>query len=243
MDDERTESRGGFIKVLLFLAVVAIIVAVLWATGLIRWESTPGEMEQEDPELVIAPAQGDFVVSEAEWNALQSEVCQLRKEMNALKADAGKSATAPRQTTSSNKPAQQTIQQTAQPAQPAQSEQTTSKPAATTTAIQVTQNDITLANYSHDWVKPEATVAFKNNLSQTVTSISGRMIYYDMGGNMLDYQDFTKSITIESGMVRSITLKGYGYRDNYAYYKSEPIPGNEDRKYKVKFELKSYKLK
>lgn len=240
MDDERTESRGGFIKVLLFLAVVAIIVAVLWATGLIRWKSTPEEMEQEDPELVIAPAQGDFVVSEAEWNALQSEVRQLRKEMDALKADAGKSATAPRQTTSSNKPAQQTIQQTAQPAQ---SEQTTSKPASTTTAIQVTQNDITLANYSHDWLKPEATVAFKNNLSQTVTSISGRMIYYDMGGNMLDYQDFTKSITIESGMVRSITLKGYGYRDNYAYYKSEPIPGNEDRKYKVKFELKSYKLK
>lgn len=240
MDDERTESHGGFIKVLLFLAVVAIIVAVLWATGLIRWESTPEEMEQEDPELVIAPAQGDFVVSEAEWNALQSEVRQLRKEMNALKTDAGKSATAPRQTTSSNKPAQQTTQQTAQPAQPVQ---TTSKPAATTTAIQVTQNDITLANYSHDWVKPEATVAFKNNLSQTVTSISGRMIYYDMGGNMLDYQDFTKSVTIESGMVRSITLKGYGYRDNYAYYKSEPVPGNEDRKYKVKFELKSYKLK
>lgn len=240
MDDERTENHGGFIKVLLFLAVVAIIVAVLWATGLIRWESTPEEMEQEDPELVIAPAQGDFVVSEAEWNALQSEVRQLRKEMNALKADAGKSATAPRQTTSSNKPAQQTTQPTAQPTQPAQ---TTSKPAATTTAIQVTQNDITLANYSHDWVKPEATVAFKNNLSQTVTSISGRMIYYDMGGNMLDYQDFTKSVTIESGMVRSITLKGYGYRDNYAYYKSEPVPGNEERKYKVKFELKSYKLK
>lgn len=204
MDDERTENHGGFIKVLLFLAVVAIIVAVLWATSLIRWESTPEEMEQKEPELVIAPAQGDFVVSEAEWNALKSEVRQLRKEMNALKADAGKSATAPRQTTSSNKPAQQTTQQTAQPAQPAQ---TTSKPAATMTAIQVRQNDITLANYSHDWVKPEATVAFKNNLSQTVTSISGRMIYCDMGGNMLDYQDFTKSVTIESGMVRSITLK------------------------------------
>lgn len=231
MDDERTESRGGFIKVLLFLAVVAIIVAVLWATGLIRWESSPEEMEQEEPELVIDPVQGDFVVSEAEWNALQSEVRQLRREVNQLKADAAKAATAPRQSSPANKPVQQTTQAT------------TAKPASTTTVTQVTQNDITLSNYSHDWVKSDATVAFKNNLAQTVTSISGRMIYYDMSGNMLDYQDFTKSVSIEPGMVKSVTLDGYGYREHYAYYKSEVIRTNPDRKYKVKFELKSYKLK
>ncbi len=239
MDDERTERGGGFLKFILLLAVVAIIFVVLWATGLIRWESTPDETEQEEPELVIDPVQGtqgDFVVSEAEWNALQSEVRQLRREVNQLKADAAKAATAPHQTTtrqaaSSNKPAQQTTSATA------------SKPASTSTVTQVTQNDITLAKYSHDWVKPDATVAFKNNLAQTITSISGRMIYYDMSGNMLDYQDFTKSVTIEPEMVKSITLNGYGYREHYAYYKSEPVPGNEDRKYKVKFELKSYKTK
>lgn len=232
MDDERTENRGCLIKLLLLLAAVAIIVAVLWATGLIRWESNPDEKEQEEPELVIDQAQGDFVISEAEWNALQREVRQLRKEVNQLKADAGKAATAPRQTASTNKPAQQTTQAT------------TTKPAASSSAVtQATQNDITLSNYSHDWVQPNATVAFKNNLAQTVTSISGRMIYYDMSGNMLDYQDFTKSITIEPGMVKSMTLGGYGYRENYAYYKNEPVPTNPSRKYKVKFELKSYKTK
>ena len=230
MDDERTESRGGFLKFLMLLGIVAIIFLVLWATGLIRWESTPDEIEQEEPELVIDPVQGDFVVSEAEWNALQSEVRQLRREVHQLKADAAKGATAPRQSSPANKPAQQTTQST-----PTQ--------ATSTTVTQVTQNDITLSKYSHDWVQSNATVTLKNNLAKTVTSVSGRMYYYDMSGNMLDYKDFTRSITIEPGLVKNFELEGYNHRESYAYYKSDVRGSYPDRKYKVKFELKSYKTR
>lgn len=228
MNDEST--GGGFLKFLLLLTVVALVFLVLWTAGVIHKESTPEEQEPQEQEMVVAKSSGEIVVSEAEWKALQNEVRQLRKEVNQLKADAGKNITAPRQAASSNKPAQQTTQ-------------STSTQAAPTTVTQVTQNDITLANYSHDWLDSNASIAFKNNLAQTVTSISGRMIYYNMKGEMLDYQDFTRNITIEPGMVKSLSLSGYGHDENYAYYNSKLRYGYEDRKYKVKFELKSYKTK
>lgn len=219
INEDKSEQRGCFVKMLSFAVVLAIILVILWDVGLIRFESTSGTTEQEDSaEEVITTSSSDFMVTETEWKTLQKEVKRLRSEVNQLKQGNTKPAVT----------------------HPAASSRQT---ATTSTTTSVSSGDITLANYSHDWVHPEATVAFKNNTGRTISSITGRMIYYDMSNNMLDYQDFTKSVTIEPGMVKSITLKGYGYRDNYAYYKNDAVPTNPDRKYKVKFELKSYKLK
>lgn len=219
INEDRIEQKGCFIKMLPIAVVVIIIFVSLWGAGLIRFENTSEIMEQEDAaEEIITTSSSDFMVTETEWRALQKEVKQLRSEVNQLKQG-------------NTKP---TVTHQATPTR-----QTTA--ASTTTSV--SSNDITLANYSHDWVRPEATVALKNNTDRTISSVTGRMIYYDMSNNMLDYQDFTKSVTIEPGMVKSITLKGYGYRDNYAYYKSDVMYSNPDRKYKVKFELKSYKIR
>lgn len=219
INEDRSEQRGCFIKMLPIAVVVIIIFVIFWATGLIRIESASETMEQEDSaEQIITTSSSDFIVTETEWNALQSEVKRLRSEVNQLKRGNTKTTGTHQVTT------------------------TRQTPAASTTAS-VSSNDITLANYSHDWVNPDATVALKNNTDHTISSVTGRMIYYDMSNNMLDYQDFTKSVAIEPGMVKSITLKGYGHRDNYAYYKSSTMQSNPGRKYKVKFELKSYKLK
>ena len=102
---------------------------------------------------------------------------------------------------------------------------------------------VVMTSYSHDWVQPYAQISVKNNTDKAITSITGRMIYYDMSGNMLDYQDFTKHIDIDAGMTKRFELRGYNYEESYAYYKNQTSSTHPHNKYKVEFQLKSYTYK
>lgn len=104
-------------------------------------------------------------------------------------------------------------------------------------------NAVVMTSYSHDWVQPNAQISVKNNTNKEITSITGRMIYYDMSGNMLDYQDFTKRIDIDAGMTKRFELRGYNYEESYAYYKNQTSSTHPHNKYKVEFQLKSYTYK
>lgn len=221
MSENGYEKNGGnrSIYVIIFSALVLVLLLLVpECIRIFRSDAAKNEQDVNTEKAETRQADG-FSVSEEEWSALQSKVAQLESEVLALKsAQAGMAKSVK---SSNDKP---------------MSSSATNKPAS-----QSLSTAVTLASYNHDWNSREATVALKNNTAQTVTSVNGRLIYYDMKGNMLDYRDFTQSITIDPGMSKSFTMNGYGYRDHYAYYKSDSFGG--EHRYKVKFELQSFNAK
>lgn len=222
-----------------FLKTLLIIGLVLLAVYLIRnrdlTKSKFSSWTKNDDKEIVAE-QPAATAPSYDWEALQGQVNDLRNEVEQLKQEL--------QQLKNNKPTSSPKQIPAATVAPAAPASQPAAPAAQQTPAQQTtesidSNAVTLASYTHDWVDRDASVSLKNNTNQRISRVTGRMIYYDMSGNMLDYQDFTKAVDIDPGMVKSITLAGYGHKDNYAYYKDRIH--SSDRKYKVSFELKSYK--
>lgn len=223
MREEYTEKpRRGLTLILVLVVLVGLL--IIWFIPQVKTDS-----QTDEESVTVVQEEEKFVVTEAQWNAVNKEIKQLRNEVAQLRNELARKTNAA--------PAKTSPQTTTKPAATA-----TTQPVATTATPQTTTvsaNDVTLVNYSHEFLGSTARLSFKNNTDKIITSITGRIIYYDMSGNMLDYRDFTKSTAIDPGMVKSVDIDGFRTSDSYVYYKSNDAHlGN---KYKVKFELQSYR--
>lgn len=207
-------NRNGARKVVNLILVVTLLVLLALMGNKFGLFGSSDDAETKQTPTETTTVEQSFEVSQQEWNALKNEVNSLRKEVDELKRHASQ----------------------------ASSQTASSKSAAAQSSSSKAVSAITMAKYVHDWGDRDASVNFKNHLDKTITSITGRMVYYDMKGEMLDYQDFTTTIMIAPKMVKTVSLKGYGYNENYAYYRHSRVLYDE-RVYKVKFELISYKTK
>lgn len=101
------------------------------------------------------------------------------------------------------------------------------------------EKDISMVSYEQSWLDSEGTLALKNNTNENIHNIKFLIVYQDMSGKQLHYEEFSKKVSIAPGMTRKINIKAYEHERNYHYYKSENLPGGSPA-FKIEFKLLDY---
>ena len=103
------------------------------------------------------------------------------------------------------------------------------------------EKDITMVSYEQGWLDSEGTLALKNNSSEEVKNVVFLITYLDMSGNELDYEEFSRRVSIAPGMTKKVDIPAYEHDRNYHYFKSENMPAGSPS-FKIKFQLKDYNI-
>ena len=232
MNDEYPErSSRGLINLLLIIVIIAGVVAAMWKVGVFDTDTEVESINVTSTEKRSSSQTDDnFQVSQSDWNTLQSQLKQLQKDVKTLQKEVN--------TLKQNKP---TTTNSTVSSSSTQKTSTTTSPSSTISGTASHANAISLIKYSHDGDNYEAALTFKNNTDKTIMSFKGRLVYLDMNGEMLNYIDINQSISIDPSYVKIVKLKGYEWDKGYSYYKSPASRLYPNRKYQVRFELKSYK--
>lgn len=101
------------------------------------------------------------------------------------------------------------------------------------------ETDISMVSYEQSWLDSEGTLALKNNTNENIHNIKFLIVYQDMSGKQLHYEEFSKKVSIAPGMTCKINIKAYEHERNYHYYKSENLPGGSPA-FKIEFKLLDY---
>lgn len=103
------------------------------------------------------------------------------------------------------------------------------------------EKDITMVSYEQSWMDREGALSLKNNTSEEIKNLAFMIIYLDMSGREVDYNEFTRSVSIAPGMTRKLDIPAYEFGRSYHYYQSEG-GYNNSTPFKIRFKLKDYNV-
>lgn len=103
------------------------------------------------------------------------------------------------------------------------------------------EKDVVMVSYEQSWLDSRGTLALKNNTNEEIHNVEFQITYLDMSGNPLDYEDYTKEVSIAPGMTKKLDIPAYEHSRNYHYFKSKNMPGGSPS-FKIKFLLKDYNV-
>lgn len=103
-------------------------------------------------------------------------------------------------------------------------------------------NAVTMVSYEQGWSDTNGTLALKNNTGEEINDVTFQITYLSMAGKPLNYEVYTREISIAPGMTRQVDIPAYESDRMFSYYKSEASFSSPHR-FKIRFELKGYNHK
>lgn len=83
----------------------------------------------------------------------------------------------------------------------------------------VSKDDVVITQYKKDFVDREEIITFKNNTAENINKIKGIIVYKDLSGNDISYQELNIRISIAPGMSKQTKIRSFDQDNKYVYYK------------------------
>ncbi len=97
-----------------------------------------------------------------------------------------------------------------------------------------------MAGYEQSWLDYNGTISLKNNTKDQIHNVKFMLVYYDMKGNQLDYQEFFRPVDIAPNFTKKVDVPAYEHNRSYHYYKTPDNIGNPT--FKVEYKLIDYNI-
>ena len=86
---------------------------------------------------------------------------------------------------------------------------------------EINANDVKITQFKKDSSDWNEIITFKNNTSETINRIKGIIVYKDMQGNDISYNEIDIRLTIAPGMSKQTKIKSFDQDNKYCYYSLE----------------------